>query len=307
MNIVFMCNSDFAIPSLDILYKQQYNIVGLLTKKNSKFNTKNSFYRIIKKYCDDKNINFITYEYLNFNYSLINQLKHLRPDIFIVISFEILPSIIFQIPKKGSINLHPSLLPKYRGAAPINWAIINGEKNTGLTTFFINNKIDQGDIISQINIEISKYDNYSTLYEKLKYLGANLIVKSINKIYHDNFKGIQQSFCKKNDINFIAPKIFPKDCWINWNSNCKNIIHFINGLSMYPGARTIFENTIMKIFKADYNIVKHYIKPGTINTDYKNFIKIASLDGYINIVELQISGRKKMNIKNFIIGYYKNR
>ncbi len=306
MKIVFMCNSKFGIPSLNILLRNNSYTIYVLTKKSNIINRnyKNSFFYYITNFCLKRKIKLIYYNDIN-DTAIANNLKDLNADLFIVISFDIIPYTIFSMPNMGTINLHPSLLPQYKGAAPIHWAIINGESVTGLTIFFINDKIDSGDIISQVSIKITYKDNYGTLYHKLSNEGANLILSTMN--FFTQKKKYDNKYINKLNLissNKKAPKIYPNDCWICWNNNGQNIINIIRGLSPLPGAKTIFNKKQIKIFDATFIAINRYIISGQIITDYKKFIKITSCDGYINIKILQLESSKKMNVENFLRGYY---
>lgn len=301
LRIVFMGNGDFALTSL-IQISKIYKIVGVVTNIEN-INKKNYNKLNIKKFTLKKKIPI--YELKNINdYNFFKKIKKWNPNLQIVISFKKIPKKIWNIPKLGTFNLHPSYLPNYRGAAPINWVIINGEKKTGVTTFFINEKIDSGKIILQKEIFIKKKDTVENLYNRLSKIGAFLVIKSIKQIVNNKILTKKQYF--ENNIQ-LAPKIHRSDCIINWKSSINNIFNKIRGLSPYPGAWTNLKinnkKTCLKIYKANIIFEKHNHKIGKviINTLKLN---IAVNKGYLSLLEIQLSGKKKMRIKEFINGIF---
>jgi methionyl-tRNA formyltransferase len=241
--------------------------------------------------------------------SFINELKQLNADLFIVVAFRMLPEVIWSMPPKGTINLHASLLPQYRGAAPINWAIINGEQVTGVTTFFIRQEIDTGHIIFQEKVTIHETDNAGTLHDKLMTIGANLILKTVQAIMEDKVVSVPQEELIKNISLKHAPKIFKETCRINWNNKALEVHNLIRGLSPYPAAFTTLTSTdrakelMIKIYSSQIETaLSNNILPGQINTDNKTYLKIACADNWLLITELQQSGKKKMNIAEFLRG-----
>ena len=215
-----------------------------------------------------------------------------------------LPEAVWKIPPKGTINLHASLLPQYRGAAPINWAIINGETQTGVTTFFINDKMDEGNIILSQKITISEEDNAGSLHDKLLQLGADAMLETLKQIEQNSYVEQKQSLL--SDLK-TAPKIFKKDCLINWNQTARNIHHLIRGLSPYPAAYTSFSDekeheNIIKIYKSRMELASHNYPLGFMETDNKHYLRIACKDGFIYVEEIQWVGKKRMPIKDFLLG-----
>jgi methionyl-tRNA formyltransferase len=238
----------------------------------------------------------------------INELQHLNPDIFLVVAFRMLPEVIWKIPKIGTINLHASLLPHYRGAAPINRVLINGETTTGVTTFFINDKIDTGNILLREKIQIFPMENAGDLHNRLMNLGARLVIKTLQVVSENKIKSVPQSeLIKEDEVPKTAPKIFPDDCIINWNKDHHEVHNLIRGLSPNPCARSTFLRDSIpvsfKIFESRPEPGDHSFKPGEIISDGKSFIKIACNNGFLNIVNIQLEGKKRMNTAEFLRGF----
>lgn len=305
LNIIFMGTPDFAVDCLDNLIKSKHNVLGVVTAEDKKAGRgKKIKISDVKEYCLKNNIKNFQPEKLK-NIDFINTMKSFDPDLFIVVAFRMLPDVLWKIPKLGTINLHASLLPNLRGAAPIHWAIINGLKETGLTTFFINEKIDCGNIIEQTKVQIDKNQNTGDLYNVLKKIGSKLILSSLDLIQNKTFKSIHQDV-SNNDLS--APKLDKINTKINWNDSSENIHNLIRGLSPFPAAWTsINENKkIIKIYnsKNNYtNTLKDY-KPGIILFNDKSIL-VSTKDGFIEILELQIQGKRKMTSFEFINGYKK--
>ena len=305
LNIIFMGTPDFAVDCLDKLIKSKHNVLGVVTAEDKKAGRgKKIKISDVKEYCLKNNIKIFQPEKLK-NIDFINTMKSFDPDLFIVVAFRMLPEVLWKIPKLGTINLHASLLPNLRGAAPIHWAIINGLKETGLTTFFINEKIDCGNIIKQSKVQIDRNQNTGDLYNILKKIGSKLILSSLDLIQNKTFKSIHQDV-SNNDLS--APKLDKINTKINWNDSSENIHNLIRGLSPFPAAWTsINENKkIIKIYnsKNNYtNTLKDY-KPGIILFNDKSIL-VSTKDGFIEILELQIQGKRKMTSFEFINGYKK--
>jgi methionyl-tRNA formyltransferase len=303
-----MGTPEFAVASLHNLYTNGIDIAAVVTvpDKPSGRGQKINF-SAVKQFALDYNLPILQPDKLK-EESFVEKLKSYNADLFIVVAFRMLPEIIWKMPKFGTINLHASLLPQYRGAAPINWAVINGETETGVTTFFIEKDIDTGNILFSEKIKIDIKDNAGIVHDKLMEIGANLVYKTATAIENGNIHPVQQSkiIDKSAEIK-LAPKIFKDDCKIDWN-NCGNkIYNLIRGLSPYPAAfTTLFNNKqqfILKIFETEFIAAKHNIMPKTIETDYKKFLKIAVIDGYISVHSLQIEGKKRLNIEEFLRGF----
>jgi len=238
----------------------------------------------------------------------IHDLKALNANIFIVVAFRMLPEAVWRIPDLGTINLHASLLPHYRGAAPINHAIINGETRTGVTTFFIDNKIDTGNILLREEMHIFPFENAGDLHDRMTKLGARLVIKTLAGIVDKSITPQPQSdfITPGYELN-LAPKIHPDDCIINWNSGAIKIHNLIRGLAPVPGARTVLKGKMnsltVKIFESIPEVEKHSLSPGTIVSDGKHQLKIACTDGFVSISMLQLEGKKKMNSIEFLRGF----
>ena len=296
-NIIFMGTPDFAVESLKILIKSNYNILGVVTATDKKRGRgKKISFSPIKNFAIKNNIPVHQPKNLK-SEEFINLMKKIKPDLFVVVAFRMLPEIIINIPQYGSINLHASLLPNYRGAAPINWVIINGERETGVTIFFINKKIDEGDIISKKKIKINEDETAGSLHDKLMKEGAKLLRDSIKKIFIKNIKREIQKISLK-DIK--APKIQKKDCFINLDLRYKNIIQLIRGLSPYPGARIIHNNKVFKII--DAKNINNYIAEIGLNQIEDKIILNNNNKESIQITKIQEEGKKILNVKEYLKG-----
>ena len=295
--IIFMGTPDFAVYSLKILVNRGYNIVAVITTsdKPSGRGRKLNF-SPVKKFCLNNNLKYLQPKSLK-DKLFINELNLLNADLQVVVAFRKLPKVIWEMPKLGTFNLHASLLPKYRGAAPINWALINGEKETGVTTFLINEEIDTGKILLQKKIKIKDDENAGSIHDKLMIIGSDLICDTI-----DNFKTIKKK--KQSGMPSLAPKIFKNDCKINWNNNIDEIFNKIRGLSPYPSAWCDFlNNKTIKILKSEIELFKHDLKIGKILSDNKTYLKFAAKNGFIKVLELQLEGKRKVSIQEFLRGY----
>jgi len=292
-----MGTPDFAVYSLKILVNRGYNIVAVITTsdKPSGRGRKLNF-SPVKKFCLNNNLKYLQPKSLK-DKLFINELNLLDADLQVVVAFRKLPKVIWEMPKLGTFNLHASLLPKYRGAAPINWALINGEKETGVTTFLINEEIDTGKILLQKKIKIKDDENAGSIHDKLMIIGSDLICDTI-----DNFKTIKKK--KQSGMPSLAPKIFKNDCKINWNNNIDEIFNKIRGLSPYPSAWCDFlNNKTIKILKSEIELFKHDLKIGEILSDNKTYLKFAAKNGFIKVLELQLEGKRKVSIQEFLRGY----
>ncbi len=297
-----MGTSDFAVKSLDNLLLNNFDVKAVVTAPDRKSGRGNKInYSDIKKYSLNKNLKLLQPENLK-QTDFIKEIKSFNADIFIVVAFRMLPKIVWEIPKKGTINLHASLLPQLRGAAPIHWAIINGFKKTGVTTFFINGKIDFGDIIEQKEVEIGDFENTGSLYEKLKITGSLLILSTLKLISKNNLKIIKQS----NSLNLVkAPKLNKENTKIDWNKSGFEIFNFIRGLSPFPSAWTKDEknNKIIKLFNVIFHKETKTQHLNGLISIKNNMLKILLKDGYLEVLEIQIEGKKRMSGKEFINGY----
>jgi methionyl-tRNA formyltransferase len=297
-SIIFMGTPEFALPSLQILINNDLNIIGVITATDKKSGRGRKITSSpIKKIAENNDIPLFQPNNLK-DHNFLNEIRSLNPDLFVVVAFRMLPEILINIPKLGTINLHSSLLPNYRGAAPINWVIINGEKETGVTTFFINKKIDEGDIIDTVEVKIKEEYSAGILHDKLKNIGAELVLKTVNNIFANNFSRKRQIISDKDKI---APKIDKELCKINLHKPAEEIVRLIKGLSPYPGAKLNFENKNYKIIdckKSDVNYSSKSIMFVENNKLYFNNFKNESIE----ILELQAEGKKIMKSSDFLRG-----
>lgn len=307
LRIVFMGTPEFAIPSLHQLVQSEEEVVGVVTATDKPSGRGKKIHPSpIKQYAKSQNLYLLQPDNLKEDIFL-GELKKLEADLFIVVAFRMLPGVVWSIPPLGTINLHASLLPQYRGAAPINWAIINGEHKTGLTTFFIEKDIDTGKIIMQKEVTIKETDTAGDLHDRLMQLGGNLIIKTVNGVKNETIKPIDQKEVLI-DISALksAPKLHRESCKINWNASGREIYNFIRGLSPYPGAwnKLKWEDkmSVIKIYSANYEPANHGLTTGTLQTDNSSYIKIAAPDGYISLNTLQLEGKKRMTVKDFLNG-----
>ena len=301
LRIVFMGTPEFAVASLDALVKVGCNIVGIITAPDKQAGRGLQLQQsAVKKYAVEKNLHILQPEKLK-DPAFIEALKELKADVQTVVAFRMLPEIVWNMPPLGTINVHGSLLPQYRGAAPINWAVINGEKFTGVTTFKLQQEIDTGNILLSEKIAIEEDDNAGTVHDKLKELGAALLVKTILLLADDKLVEIPQQKSAKEIKH--APKLFTETGNIDWNKNVEEIYNLIRGLSPHPAAYTKLHNKTLKIFAGEKLLDKPDISPGTFKTDEKNFLLFAGANGYINVTTIQLEGKKKMEIKEFLRGY----
>jgi len=301
-SIIFMGTPDFAVKSLDAIIRNNYNVKAVITAPDKKAGRgKKINCSEVKKYALEKNLKLLQPHNLK-DENFITELKSTKADLFVVVAFRMLPKIVWEIPKFGTINLHASLLPQLRGAAPIHWAIIKGLQSTGVSTFFINEKIDYGNIIEQREVEIGDTENTGNLYQRLKEIGSELILTTLKQIISGKLKTQKQIESKKL---LKAPKLVKENTRINWNQSGLEIFNFIRGLSPHPAAWTKSEKT-NKTFKL-YNVIYFKEKKsdklnGIININ-DNLMKISVNDGYLKVLELQIEGKKKMSVQEFINGY----
>jgi len=300
LKIVFLGTPDFAVASLKAIIDHGFDVVAVVTAPDKPAG-RGMHLQIsaVKKFALEKNIPVLQPIKLK-DEAFIEALKNYHADLQVVIAFRMLPEVIWNMPKLGTVNLHASLLPDYRGAAPINWAVINGETETGVSTFFLKHDIDTGDIILSKKVAITDEMNAGELHDILMNTGADVIVETLKAIENNSFKSTPQ----KKDSHKIAPKIFTEHCKINWNNEGENIRNLIRGMSPYPGAFTELKGKILKIFDCDFkedNEIKN--QPGVFETDGKTFLKFACNNGWINLKNVQLSGKKRMNIDELLRGY----
>lgn len=300
-----MGTPDFAVPSLKILLDNGYDIVAVVTAPNKPAGRGMKISESdIKKFALSKGLRILQPEKLK-NPKFIDELRSLNADLQIVVAFRMLPEIVWSMPLMGTINLHGSLLPQYRGAAPINWAIINGEKETGVTTFKLKHEIDTGDILLQKKIDIGETETAGELYDRMKEIGAELLLQTINNITENKIQEVPQTQAGTGENENLrhAPKISVETCEIKWGENTNDIYNLIRGLSPYPAAFTFLKGKKLKIFSVVKERATITNLPGEIESDNKSFLKFACKDGYISIKELQLEGKKRMNVEDFLRGW----
>jgi methionyl-tRNA formyltransferase len=300
MKIIFMGTPDFAVPSLDILLENGYDVVGVITStdKWGGRGNKKLLESDVKKYALEKGLNILQPKNLK-SPEFQAELRALEADLQIVVAFRMLPKSVWDMPPLGTMNLHGSLLPQYRGAAPIHWAVVNGAKESGVTTFLLQHEIDTGDLLFQAKTDIGENETTGELYNRLKVIGADLMLESVQAIE----KGDYQLQAQDDSEVCHAPKIFHQDCQIDFEKTTLEVHNFIRGMSPVPTAWTLLDGEKLKVFKAEKELIAHSQTPGTIETDAKRFLKIATKDGYINLLDLQLTKRKRMDIKSFLNGY----
>lgn len=299
MRIVFMGTPDFAVASLNALVEAGFEVVGVVTAADKPAGRGQKLQEsAVKKYAAEKGLNILQPLKLK-DPEFIAALQSLNADLQVVVAFRMLPEIVWMMPAKGTINLHASLLPQYRGAAPINHAIINGETESGATTFFLKHEIDTGDVIFAEKVPIAPDDTAGDLHDHLMAAGAGLLVKTVKAIAENNYTEQPQQFSEELKH---APKIFKEFCKIDWQQPAKTVYNLIRGLSPYPTAFTELNGKTIKIFKASYEETNPDIAPGEFKTDGKSFLKFAAADGYISLLDVQYEGKKRMITDEFLRG-----
>lgn len=302
--IVFMGTPEFAVASLDALVKAGFNIAGVVTAPDKPAGRGMQLQQsAVKKYALDHNLKVLQPEKLK-SPEFLEELRNLQADLQVVVAFRMLPEVVWNMPPKGTINLHGSLLPKYRGAAPINWAVINGEKETGVTTFKLKHEIDTGDIYLQESFAIGENETAGQVHDKMKETGAQLLVKTVNGIFENSLSEKPQRTQSSSATPLPhAPKIFTETCKIDFSKSCVEVHNLIRGLSPFPGAFTLFQGKTLKIFSSEkLNSVPNG-EPGTFSTDQKTYLHFNCADGAIAALEIQIEGKKKMKTEDFLRGY----
>ena len=296
-----MGTPEFAVPSLELLVDNGWNIVGVITAPDKpKGRGQKLIPSPVKEAALKLNLNVLQPTNLK-SEEFQNELRALKADLQIVVAFRMLPESVWNMPPLGTFNLHASLLPNYRGAAPINWAIINGDKETGVTTFFLKHEIDTGSIIYQEKVSIMEEDDLGTVYEKLMKVGSTLVLKTVEDIADDKVKALPQDESK---AIHHAPKIFKETGEINWENPAESIHNLVRGLSPYPAAWTKFDEKICKIYKTKYSKDHNTGKTiGALQTDNKTFLKVQTGDGVLEILELQLEGKKRMKVDDLLRGY----
>ncbi len=298
MKIVFMGTPEFAIPSLSLLLEHSYSVAAVVTTPDKPQGRGQTLaYSAVKQFALQKSIKVLQPELLK-DGDFISQLKKMNPDLFVIVAFRILPPEVFTIPKLGSFNLHASLLPKYRGAAPINWAIINGEKETGVTTFFLQEKVDTGNVILQARLPIRDDETAGELHDRLAEIGAEIVLHTVRLIEVGKANPKPQD----NSLATPAPKIFKEHCRIDWSKATSQIHNLVRGLSPVPCAYTFLNGKMIKIYKTTIENVQTDKPAGVvINTDKK--LAVSAKDGIIQIIEMQLEGKRRLNVEEFLRGF----
>lgn len=302
MRIVFMGTPQFAVASLDALITAGCDIVAVVTApdkpagRGQKLNES-----AVKQYAVANGLKVLQPEKLK-NPEFLEELRELQADLQVVVAFRMLPEVVWNMPPKGTINLHASLLPQYRGAAPINWALINGEKESGVTTFFLRHEIDTGNILFTEKITLTGHETAGELHDRLMNKGAGLLVKTVKGVESGRYNEHPQSALMPGTELRHAPKIFKEDCLIDWNHPAETIYNKIRGLSPVPTAYTTLNGKILKIYRAEYQPEDHQITPGHFITDHKTYLKFAATDGFVSVTEAQLEGKKQMGIEEFLRG-----
>lgn len=309
LRIIFMGTPEFAVASLDILVQNNYNIVGVITVPDKPAGRGQQLQQsAVKKYALEKGLKILQPEKLK-GEDFLTELRSLNADLQIVVAFRMLPEIVWNMPRLGTFNLHGSLLPQYRGAAPINWAVINGDKETGVSTFFLQHEIDTGKIIFREKITIGENETAGEIHDRLMLIGASLVLKTVKAIENNNYPQTDQSeLIAKGEKERHAPKIFKDDCRINWKKPIKEIHDHIRGLSPYPAAFTDLispENKTysIKIFKTETEKADHKEVIGSVHTDSKTYIKVAVDGGFVKITDLQLAGKKRLTVTELLRGF----
>lgn len=299
LRIVFMGTPDFAVPSLKILLDNGYNVVGVVTATD-KFGgrgNKKLLESPVKKFAVAQGLKVLQPEKLR-EEVFLEELRNLKANLQIVVAFRMLPEIVWGMPALGTFNLHGSLLPRYRGAAPIHWAVIRGEKETGCTTFFIQHKIDTGDMLFQAKLSIGENETTGEVHDRMMHLGAELVLKTVRAIE----SGAYELQLQDDSQATKAPKLFHETCEINFEQPLDQVHNFIRGLSPWPAAWTELDGLQLKITSSTKEVADHNYRPGTLLTDNKKMLKIAVPGGYIHVHELQLQGKKRMDAGAFLNG-----
>ncbi len=300
LKIVFMGTPEFAVPMLDSILQSEHEVVGVITAPDKPAGRGMQLLESdVKKFAGTKSLRILQPEKLK-NEAFLAELRALNADLFVVVAFRMLPEAVWNMPPLGSINLHASLLPQYRGAAPINWAIINGEKETGVTTFFIQQEIDTGKIIFREKIPVRDDETAGELYRELMVLGAKVLRKTVDAIASGDYPQTEQE--QAADVK-AAPKIFKDDCRIDWSKSAREVYNHIRGLSPYPAAFTLLGGKVFKILKSQRSAVADSSSSsGAYKTDGKTFLRFKCNDGWLDVTECQMEGKKKMSVEEFLRG-----
>src|ERR1700743_385610 len=302
MRIIFMGTPQFAVASLDALVTAGCNVVAVVTApdkpagRGMKLNES-----AVKQYAAENGLKVLQPEKLK-DPTFLEELKALNADLQVVVAFRMLPEVVWNMPARGTINLHASLLPQYRGAAPINWVLINGEKESGVTTFFLKQEIDTGDILFTEKITLTGHETAGELHDRLMYKGAGLLVKTVKAVESGRYTENPQHQLAAGVELKQAPKIFKEDCLIDWNQPAEKVYNLIRGLSPYPTAYTMLNDKLLKVFGAEYELEETGEEPGKYVTDNKTYLAFATADGFVMLTDVQLEGKKRMGIEEFLRG-----
>lgn len=308
LRIVYMGTPDFAVEPLRKLVEGGYNVVGVVTMPDKPVGRHQNELSSspVKRYAVAHGLKVLQPEKLK-DATFLEVLRELRADVQVVVAFRMLPEVVWSMPPLGTFNLHAALLPQYRGAAPINWAIINGDTETGITTFFLDSKIDTGSIIQRVSVPILDTDNAGDVHDKLMHLGSDLVLETIDNLLADNVHPVPQSEFSSEEPLRPAPKIFKETCRIDWSGGVKRVYDFVRGLSPYPAAWTELiadgKKSVLKIYAASKEFCAPVEHTGTVVTDGKNYLKVVLADGYLKLEQVQIAGKKRMEVTDFLRGF----
>lgn len=310
LRIVYMGTPDFAVESLRALVEGGYNVVGVITMPDKPMGRHGSVAQAsaVKRYAVSVGLPVLQPEKLK-DEAFLSELRSLKADLQIVVAFRMLPEVVWNMPPMGTFNLHASLLPQYRGAAPINWAVINGDTETGVTTFFLSHEIDTGKIIRQKRLPIADTDDVETVHDALMRMGAGLVIETVDSLLAGGVETVPQEKLFKDPAELRpAPKIFKETCRIDWRQPMKRIYDFIRGLSPYPAAWTELVSSdgkrlSLKVYQAEKRPARPDAPIGSIHTDHKSYIDIAVEDGYLRLLSLQVAGKKRMGAADFLNGF----
>ncbi len=307
LRIVYMGTPDFAVGPLKVLIERGFNVVAVVTGADKPQGRGRKIIPTpVKTFALEHNIPVLQPEKLKAP-EFLEELKSYNADLQVVVAFRMLPEVVWAMPRFGTFNLHAALLPQYRGAAPINWAVINGETKTGVTTFFLDKDIDTGKIILQKEVDILPEDNAGTVHDKLMETGQELVSQTVEMILTGDIKALAQSELIASDtVLKPAPKIFKEDCKLDFSKGCESLKNLVRGLSPYPAAFTTInvkgKEMSLKVFEAVAEKAENVSEVGKIFTDNKNFIKISCSDGYLQLIDIQLEGKKRMSVKDFLRG-----
>lgn len=309
LRIVYMGTPDFAVEPLSKLVEGGYNIVGVITMPDKPIGRHQNELSasLVKKYAVEHGLRVLQPAKLK-DPEFVEELRSLQADLQIVVAFRMLPEVVWNMPRYGTFNLHAALLPQYRGAAPINWAIINGDTETGITTFFLDHDIDTGSIIQRVPVPILDTDNVEDVHDKLMHLGSDLVVETVDNILAGTVTPIPQSELQTDEPLRPAPKIFKETCRIDWTQGVKRTYDFVRGLSPYPAAWTELtyngKTSVLKVYTTSKDFCEVSEPIGTVVTDGKTYLKVAQTDGYQHLLTIQLAGKKRMQTADFLRGFH---